>query len=267
MPMASSFLSARRASAMRFALVGAATFSTIAATAGSAVAQGNPGPTLPEIAAMATGEVKSAPDRATILFSVETRGATAAAVSADNATRQTAVLAALRSAGLGEADVGTVAYTISPDMVYDETQRTQRVVGYIARNTIRAEVRQLPQVGRVIDAAIRAGANEVSSLQFSTSRREALRLEAIGAAMQRACREASAIATAAGGSLGPLVHGSTSDGPNYPQPPMPMMRMEAAAMADTPITPQDVAVTVSVSTRWRFVPAGMAAPAGAPSCQ
>ena len=40
--------------------------------------------------------MKTSPDRATILFSVETRGATAAAVSADNATRQTAVLAALR---------------------------------------------------------------------------------------------------------------------------------------------------------------------------
>lgn len=263
----SSIVSVGRATAARFVSAGAAALSAVAFAAGSAVAQGNQNPALPEIAAVAAGEVKSAPDRATILFSVETRGATAAAVSADNATRQTAVLAALRSAGLAESDVGTVAYTISPDMVYDETQRAQRVVGYIARNTIRAEVRQLPQVGRVIDSAIRAGANEVSSLQFSTSRREELRLEAIGSAMQRACREASAIATAAGGTLGPLVHGSTSDGPNYPQPPMPMMRMEAAAVASTPITPRDVAVTVSVSTRWRFVPAGMAAPPGAPSCQ
>ena len=222
----------------------------------------------PEVSASAYGEVKAAPDRATILFSVETRGATAAEASAENATRQTAVLAALRAAGLAEADVGTVSYTIQPNMEYDETRRASRVSGYIARNTIRAEVRDLARVGPVIDAAIRAGANEVSSLQFSTSRREALRLDAIRAAMQRACNEASAMAVAAGGTLGPLVHASTSDGPGYPPPPpAPMMRMEAAQAADTPITPQDVAVTVTVFTRWRFVPAGVAVPSGSPTCR
>lgn len=268
MHSAASFRSVRPASLPRLALVAGAALAASVSWASPILAQGSERPALPEIAAMATGEVKSAPDRATILFSVETRDATAAAASAANAGRQTAVLAALRAAGLAEADVGTVAYTISPDMVYDEAQRSQRVVGYVARNTIRAEVRQLVEVGRVIDAAIRAGANEVSSLQFSTSRREALRLEAIRSAMQLACREASAIATAAGGTLGPLVQASTSDGPTYPPPPMPMMRMEAAvAVADTPITPQDVAVAVSVGTRWRFVPAGTAAPSGVPGCQ
>ncbi|HEU4628743.1 MAG TPA: SIMPL domain-containing protein [Gemmatimonadaceae bacterium] len=219
-----------------------------------------------EIAASATGEVKATPDRATILFSVETRAATAAEASAQNAEQQQAVLRALRAAGLAEGDVGTVSYTISPNMEYDQTRGASRVVGYIARNTVRAEVRELARVGRVIDAAIQAGANEVSSLQFSTSRAEQLRLDAIRSAMAQACREASALATAAGGSLGPLTFASTSESAPYP-PPVPMMRMEAARAADTPITPQDVTVGVNVSTRWLFVPAGVAVPAGAPTCR
>lgn len=220
--------------------------------------------TAPEIAASASGEVKAGPDRATILFSVETRAATAAEASTDNASRQRAVLAALRAAGLAEADVGTISYTITPNMEYDQTRGSSRVVGYIARNTVRAEVREIARVGRVIDAAITAGANEVSSLQFATSRAEALRLDALRSAMTQACREASALAAAAGGTLGPLVQASTSEA-NYPPPPMPMLRAEAR-QADTPITPQEVSITVSVATRWRFVPRGVAAPPGAPAC-
>jgi uncharacterized protein YggE len=221
--------------------------------------------TTPELAASAVGEVKSTPDRATILFSVETRAATAAEASAQNAEQQTAVLRALRGAGLAEGDVGTVSYTISPNMEYDQARGASRLVGYIARNSVRAEVRDLARVGRVIDAAIQAGANEVSSLQFSTSRAEALRLEAIKSAVGQACREATALAAAAGGTLGPLTFASTSEA-SYP-PPVPMMRMEAARAADTPITPQDVTVSVSVSTRWLFVPTGVAVPPGAPSCR
>lgn len=218
------------------------------------------------VAATATGEVKSAPDRATILFSVETRAATAAEASAQNAEQQQAVLRALRAAGLGENDVGTVSYTIMPNNEYDQASGTSRVVGYIARNTVRAEVRDLASMGRVIDAAIQAGANEVSSLQFATSRAEQLRLDAIRSAMGQACREASALAAAAGGSLGPLLFASTSEGSPYP-PPVPMMRLEAARAADTPITPQDVTVSVTVATRWQFVPTGVAAPAGSPTCR
>lgn len=221
----------------------------------------------PGISVNAIGEVKSAPDRAEILFSVETRAATAEAASQQNATRQTAVIAALRAAGLAADEVGTVAYTLQPEMTYDEATRASRVVGYVARNSVRAEVRDIARTGRVIDAAIRAGANEVSSLQFSTSRREALRLDAIRLAVQRACREATALAAAAGATLGPMVQASTADSPNYPSPPpMPMMRVQAEA-ATTPITPQDIATTVSVYTRWSFVPAGIAAGSEAPTCR
>ena len=227
-----------------------------------------PQPTVPEITASATGEVKVAPDRATILFSVETRGATAADASSANAEKQQAVIAALRGAGLGADDVKTVAYTIEPEMQYDETTRRSRVVGYVARNTVSAEVRDLERMGRVIDAAVRAGSNGVSSLNFWTTRREALRLEALQGAMSRACREAQTMATAAGGSLGPLLQASAADYDRPYPPPMPMMaRMEAGSAADTPITPGDVSVNVNVQTRWQFVPAGVAAPAGSPTCR
>lgn len=257
-------MSHSRRTALASVVAAVAAFPFAAALAG---AQPVPTPRIPEIAVAATGEVKAAPDRATILFSVETRAATAAEASAENAERTQAVVAALRAAGLAADQVETVSYSIDPEMRYDEPSRASRVVGYVARNTVQAEIREIARLGRVIDAAVRAGSNGVSSLSFASSNAEALRLEALQRAMQRACREASALATAAGGTLGPLQQATSGVQPSYPQP-VPMARMEmAASAADTPISPGDVAVMVLVESRWRFVPAGEAAPPGSPTCR
>lgn len=210
---------------------------------------------IPEIAASAVGEVKAAPDRATVLFTVETRAATAAAASSENATKQEAVVRALRAAGLEGDQVATVSYTVTPDMQYDERARTSRIVGYIARNTVRAEVQDIARTGAVIDAAIGAGANDVNSLQFSASRARDLRREALQTALRHACADAEAMAAAAGGTLGPLLQASSAESGGYP-PPMLMARAAGMQAADTPILPGDITVTVSVHTRWRFMGAG-----------
>ena len=236
-----------------------------AAVASRAGAQSSVQPP-PEIQAMAIGEVTSAPDRATIIFGVETRAATAGDASTQNATRQNAVIAALRSAGIPQERIATISYTINPEMEYDEARRTPRVVAYVARNLVRVDVREIGRLGALIDAAIRAGANNVHSLQFDSSRREELRREALQSAMRKACAEANVMAQAAGGSLGPLLSASTNDAPRpYP---MPEMRMAAgAAQADTPITPGEMEIGVMVQTRWQFVPAGVTPPPGAPNCR
>lgn len=220
----------------------------------------------PEVQAMAMGEVTAAPDRATIVFGVETRAATAGEASQQNATKQQAVIAALRSAGIPQERIATISYTINPEMEYDEGRRTSRVVAYVARNLVRVDVRDISRMGALIDAAVRAGANGVSSLQFDSSRRDELRREALQSAMRKACVEASVMAQAAGGSLGPLLQASTSDARPYPQP-VPVMREMAMAQADTPITPGEMEIGVTVQTRWLFVPAGVTPPPGAPSCR
>src|SRR5262245_6129217 len=108
-----------------------------------AAAQGNspPSATQPQISVSATGEVQIRPDRATIMFSVETRAATAAAAGAENARRQKSVSDALK-AKIGSDDrLTTAGYSVSTDDRYDGGQR--KVVGYIARNTVVLETRSI----------------------------------------------------------------------------------------------------------------------------
>ncbi len=212
-----------------------------------------PNDPVPQIAVTGRGEVKVSPDRATIQVSVQTRAATAAVAAAENANKQQAVLAALRSLGLTNDQFSTVGYNVYPEQRFDQGKEPV-IIGYNVTNTILVDVRKLTQVGPVIDAALAHGANSISSLQFYASNTEAARRSAIAAAIEKARADADAAARAARGTLGSLLEINVSS--YSPRPPQPMMQRAVAggmAQADTPINPGEEILSVEVSTRWKFI--------------
>ena len=207
---------------------------------------------VPQISTSANGEARVQPDRATIMFAVETRAQTAAKAGADNAKRQKAVIDSLRKRGIGEGQISTTGYSVAPEMRYDGKQ--PQVVGYVARNTVRAEVGRIDQVGALIDAALAAGANVVSSLRFYSSKADDARKTALADAVAKARSDAETMARAAGGTLGTLLELSTSGAVRPMGEEFAMARIAAADAAPTPIEPGEQTVTVFVSARWAFVP-------------
>jgi len=211
---------------------------------------------IPQISVVGRGEIKVSPDRATIQISVQTRAVTAASAAAENATKQQAVLSALKALGLTDDQLSTINYNVYPEQRYEQGKEPV-IVAYNVTNTILADVRKLSQVGPVIDAALAHGANMITSLQFYASNTEAARRSAIASAIDRARADAEAAARAAHGTLGSLLE--VSIGSSSPPPPRPMMMARAVAggvaQADTPINPGDETLSVEVSTRWRFLPA------------
>jgi uncharacterized protein len=207
----------------------------------------------PQIAVVGRGEIKVSPDRASIQISVQTRGATAAAAAAENASKQQSVLNALRALGLTNDQLSTVNYNVYPEQRYQEG-KDPVITGYNVTNTILVDARKLNQVGPIIDAALAHGANTITSLQFYASNTEAARRSAIGAAIENARADAEAAARAAHGTLGTLLE--ISIGSYSPPPPRPIAMMKAGAMAsaDTPINPGEETLAVEVATRWRFLP-------------
>ncbi|HET9634983.1 MAG TPA: SIMPL domain-containing protein [Gemmatimonadaceae bacterium] len=195
------------------------------------------------------GEVKVSPDRATIQIAVQTRAATASEAAAQNATKQQAVLAALRSLGLSNDQLSTINYQVYPEQRYEQG-KDPVITGYNVTNTVVADIRRLDQVGKVIDAALSHGANLISSLQFYSSNTDAARRTAIANAIAAARADAEAAARAAGGTLGGLLEINVMAF----SPPVPMMARETAftGNAQTPINPGDETVSINVLTRWRF---------------
>ena len=191
------------------------------------------------------------PDRATVVLAVETRGTSAALASAANARIQQRVLDALRALGLPSERLGTSGFSVTPEMAYAEG-KSPRVTGYVARNAIRAQLLDVSTVGRVIDAALGAGANNVEGVDFSASKIDDVRRAAMAEAVRGACLDAQALAAAIGGVIGhPIEIGASYDMPG----PRPMTAVARAAAADvgTPINAGNIDVTVLVSARWPLV--------------
>ena len=210
---------------------------------------------LPQISVTGHGESKLTPDRANVQISVQSRAVTAAAAATDNAKMQGAVIASVKALGIGDEQISTSGFNVSPEQKY-EPNKPPIITGYVVTNTVVVEVRKVSQVGAVLDAALSHGANVISGLSFFSSNTEAARRSAIAAAVASARGDAETAAKAAGGSLGTLLEiGLGSYSPPVPRPMMMRGAVSAASMqADTPISPGQETISADVSARWRFIP-------------
>ncbi len=215
----------------------------------------NAPPAPPTIEVSGNGEAKVTPDRALIYIGVQTKGRTAALAGQENARLATAVLEAVRAAGIAREQIGTMNYSVNPSYRYYPDGRKPELTGYDASNTVRIEVRNLELVGKVIDASLGAGANNISGINFFASQIDATKREALGAATTDARLSADVMAKAAGGTLGALVN-VTSQMQEIARPmPMAMLARVRVADAETPVVaPTEQTVTATVIGRWQFIP-------------
>ena len=205
----------------------------------------------PQIVTSGRGETRIAPDRATVTVTVVTQAATAAAAGAANARQTTATINALKAAGLAADEVSTMGYSVNPDYQYGPNTKP-KITGYTARNTVRADVKKIDQTGKIIDAALAGGANEIGGVEFRASNVDSARRESLAKAVAIACGDASAMARAVGASAGQAIELSTV----FEAPPRPMRELQmartAAVSADvpTPINPGEFVVAATVTARW-----------------
>ena len=227
---------------------------TWASTAG---AQDSSRPAVPQIVTTATGEVRIAPDRATIMMGVQSRATTAAAAANQNSQKQRAVIDAIRARGVPAEQIATSSFNVIPETRYDrEGQQAPRTTSYLVTNTVIVELRRIDQVGPVIDAALAAGANQITSLQFGVANADSARRAAMARAVTTARADAEAMARAAGGSLGPLIELTSMD-QYIPRPPRPFDARITTAMGEVaqrvPIEAGEETIRASVSARWQFI--------------
>lgn len=244
---------------MRAFVAGVIATAALAAVSHGQAASGQvvvPGPSssAPEITASGRGETSVTPTSSSVAISVTTRARTAAQAAADNATRLESTLRALRGMGLEPNELATLGYNVEQN--YESTRDgRQTPSGFVARNTIRAEVRKLADLGKVIDAAIAGGATEVSGIQFIAANSEEARRSALAEAVAEARADAEVIARAAGGRLGRLIAINSFGGPQLMSGMYEFTLASSMAPAPpTSITPRALTIAAQVSTRWEFIP-------------
>jgi uncharacterized protein YggE len=228
---------------LRWALLVAAVL--LAASAIAGVAQPHLGrsadtPAPKTITVSGNGTVTTVPDRASFSFSVETRAQTAAAAIARNGDAAASVAQAVKGAGVTAADIQTSQLSLSPQT----TQDGLTIVGYVASNTI-SVMSTIAKAGAIVDAAVQAGAGGVSGPSLSRSDESSLYKDALRSAVADAKDKASALAAAAGLTLGGVQTIQEGAG----QTPIPWAAAKADASA-VPIEPGTQTITANVTVTY-----------------
>lgn len=206
-----------------------------------------------QISSTGHGEVQLKPARASIYFTVQGRGETAALAAAKNAQIVAATVKSLIAAGLRPETITNSFYNVAPDFEYTAGARKQN--GFLASNGISVEKVNIADVGKVIDAGLAGGADMVSSAQYSGDGIEEARRNALKVAVQQARLDAEAMATAAGGSLGRLVSLMTGAPPVAGERAIQLRAAAASTIAGgTAIRPADLTVSATATGRWEFIP-------------
>jgi uncharacterized protein len=134
--------------------------------------------------------VPVAPDIATIGAGVTTEAPTATEALRQNSAEMDKVIARIKALGVAEKDIQTTG--INLNAMYDYNQETQRPVfrGYQASNRVSVMLRQIDETGKVLDALVAAGANDINGPTFSldddTPAKDAARKRAFARAQAQA---------------------------------------------------------------------------------
>ncbi|MDP3803339.1 SIMPL domain-containing protein [Brevundimonas sp.] len=201
----------------------------------------------PALNLSAYGEVRTAPDMATISFGVVTEAATAAEAMSQNAARMNQVMAALRRAGIAERDVQTSGLNLSAQYDYVQNE-PPRLRGYQANNRVTVIINDLDAVGATADAVVAAGVNQIDGISFGLKDPTAAENQARQLAVRNLQAKAALYAQALGVELGGIR--SLSEGGGYsPQPPQPMYARAEMAMdaASTPVAAGQLTVRIDIT--------------------
>lgn len=198
---------------------------------------------------MATGTTKRVPDVAVISAGVVTQATDAAGAMRENATRMSAVIAALKKAGVAERDITTSTVRLDPQYRYGENVPPV-ITGYQAHNAVDIRFRDVAKSGRILDVLVGQGANQISGPNLQIDKPEAAEDEARVDAVRKARARADLYAGAAGLRVKRILQIAESGGYAPPSPrPYALASRAKGEMADTAIEAgeQSVNITVSVS--------------------
>lgn len=183
----------------------------LATAAGTAPAAANVPTAFQPIVITVTGQgsASQAPDMATLSANVVTNDDAAARATSENNSVYQRLVSALAGLGLTESAITTTYYNMNfvPRPVQEQSaagaQRASYPIynreryGYVVTRSLSIKIAGTSRVGKVIDAAVAAGATDVNGVNFGVENSRAGYVRALRAAVEDAQSQANAMASAA----------------------------------------------------------------------
>ncbi len=202
---------------------------------------------LPTLSVSGEGIVEAAPDRATISIGVVTQDRDATQASASNAKSAQSIVNAIVGLGIERRNIHTGDYNFRPTYRQEESRRHE-ISGYVVSNSVNVTVDNLELVGKIIDAALANGANNINSLDFGFKDQKSLRDQALVVAIKDARRKAELVARELGKSIVSVQEVNVNDGGFFgmQRNAKMMATVEMSMDAATPIEAGTLACSASV---------------------
>jgi uncharacterized protein YggE len=204
------------------------------------------------ISVQGEGQVKTKPDMATVSTGVTSEAPTAQDALNRNNAAMASVIAALKAAGVAEDDIQTSDFSVSPQYPVLQPGQAPRISGYQVSNQVTVRVKDLAKLGTTLDALVRAGSNQINSIQFGIDEPKPFLDDARKKAIADARARAEIYAGAAGVNVGSVVQISESSAVIPPQPMYRMRAMNAVAESSVPISTGQQTIVTSVSVTFEL---------------
>ena len=189
------------------------------------------------------GKVKAEPDTAKVDIGLVTEGKDTISVQNENSSKMNAVIKFLKERGIGEADIKTSNYSLSPKYEYGKGKSS--LVGYVLNQNLTVTVRNLDKIGEILDGAVSSGANQINSVSLFVDKPEELKNKAREEAVKNAKEKAKSISQIAGFRLGRLVNFQEN---LFGEPPVFFETMAKGGAAPAPqIEPGSQEIKVNVT--------------------
>jgi uncharacterized protein YggE len=185
------------------------------------------------VAVTGMGEILAEPDRATVMLGVEARKPQMAAARTEVARGVDAILKLTRDLKIDPKYVRTTRLNVQPEYDWNNPERQRKLIGYYVMRQVEIDLRDLEQLGTLLERAVSLGANQVGEAQLDSTRRREFERQALAKAIEDAKLNADAAAKASGTKLG-AVRSINTSGSVAPPMPMPYERtvMKAAMSSD-----------------------------------
>ncbi len=192
-----------------------------------------------------TGKVTYVPDVVHVTTNVSSDAKTAAEAWQKNREIVQKLFGVLKDYKIDPKDMKTTGLNLTPKYVHHKGKEPL-LVGYVASYDLSVTVRNLDDVGKVLDAFIENGVNRGVGISFAASDPEKLMEQARAKAVAEARKKAETYVTGAGGTLGHVL--SITEGHVAPPRHLRFVQLQPADAKALPIAPgeQDLSVTVTV---------------------
>ena len=204
-----------------------------------------------------TGEVTVTPDTASLEVGIETQEVSVSTAMTIASEAMDRVMDALTESGIAEKDIRTRNFRIRQRTAWDEQRQQEIITGYRVTNEVVTRIRDIEQVGTIIDAVVVAGGDytRIDGLDFYVDDPTPYYEEAREKAMADAEAKAKHLAKLTDAKLGRVTY--VSEGVTSPivsemiiqMPPMPAPAPAPSIMLP-PISAGETIIRLSVQVAY-----------------